>query len=73
MQSLNELGRRIEMLLHRRRFRADLEEEMQLHIDLRQQPARAGTSASGAGDLKYALTRGAYWSLLFSRTGSSTS
>jgi putative ABC transport system permease protein len=37
MDWLKELGRRIGMLLHRRRFRADLEEEMQLHLDLRQQ------------------------------------
>jgi hypothetical protein len=32
-------------------------------------PARAGTSASGAGDLKYAQTRGSYWSLLVSQNG----
>jgi predicted permease len=37
MNWLRELGRRIGMLLHRRQFRADLEEEMQLHLDLRQQ------------------------------------
>lgn len=37
MEWLKEFGRRIGMLLHRHRFRAELEEEMQLHIDLRQQ------------------------------------
>src|SRR5580698_987528 len=37
MDCLNELRRRVEMLLHPRRFRADLEEEMRLHLDLRQQ------------------------------------
>ena len=36
MNWLRELGRRIGMLPHRRQFRADLEEEMQLHLDLRQ-------------------------------------
>jgi predicted permease len=37
MEWLGELGRRIGMLLNRRKFRADLEQEMQLHMDLRQQ------------------------------------
>ncbi|MGB6688818.1 MAG: ABC transporter permease, partial [Terracidiphilus sp.] len=37
MEWLGELGRRIAMLFHRRQFRADLEDEMRLHIDLRQQ------------------------------------
>jgi predicted permease len=37
MNWLKELRRRIAMLLDRHRFRADLEEEMQLHLDLRQQ------------------------------------
>jgi hypothetical protein len=32
--------------------------------------AGAGESASGAGDLKYAQTRGAYWSSLVSQNGS---
>src|SRR5579863_7983534 len=36
MESLRELWRRIAMLLHPRRFRADLEEEMRLHLELRQ-------------------------------------
>ena len=37
MAWLTELGRRISMLFRRRQFRADLEDEMRLHIDLRQQ------------------------------------
>ena len=37
MDWLKEFTRRIHMLLHRRQFRADLDEEMQLHLDLRQQ------------------------------------
>ena len=37
MDWLKEFARRIHMLLHRRQFRADLDEEMQLHLDLRQQ------------------------------------
>jgi predicted permease len=40
MEWLGEMGRRIGMLLHRRQFRADLEEEMQLHLDLRAQDLR---------------------------------
>ena len=43
MDWLKELARRFHMLLHRRQFRADLDEEMQLHLDLRQQQqAEAG-------------------------------
>jgi predicted permease len=37
MNWLRELARRLHMLLHRRQFDADLEEEMRLHLDLRQQ------------------------------------
>jgi predicted permease len=37
MDGLRELWRRIAMLLHPRRFRADLDEEMRLHLELRQQ------------------------------------
>jgi len=49
MEWLKELGRRISMLLHRRQFRADLEEEMQLHLELRQQEQmEAGMSADKA-------------------------
>ena len=37
MNWLRELGRRIRMLAHRRQFDADLEEEMRLHLEMRQQ------------------------------------
>jgi predicted permease len=37
MNWLRELGRRIRMLTNRRQFDADLEEEMRLHLELRQQ------------------------------------
>ena len=37
MNWLRELARRLRMLMHRRQFDADLEEEMQLHLELRQQ------------------------------------
>jgi putative ABC transport system permease protein len=37
MDRLLELARRLSMLLHRRQFDADLEEEMRLHLELRQQ------------------------------------
>jgi predicted permease len=37
MNWLRELGRRIRFLAHRRQFDADLEEEMRLHLELRQQ------------------------------------
>jgi len=37
MNWLRELGRRIWMLAHRRQFDADLEEEMRLHVEIRQQ------------------------------------
>ena len=37
MDWLRELGRRLKMLVHRRQFDADLEEEMRLHLELRQQ------------------------------------
>lgn len=35
MNWLSELARRLNMLLQRRRFDADLEEEMRLHLELR--------------------------------------
>ena len=45
MDSLRELGRRLWMLMRRRQFDADLEEEMRLHLELRQQDQiRAGLS-----------------------------
>ena len=37
MDWLSELGRRLWMLVHRRQFDADLEEEMRLHLELREQ------------------------------------
>ncbi len=37
MNWLRELGRRMWMLVHRRQFDADLEEEMRLHLEMRQQ------------------------------------
>jgi len=49
MNWLRELGRRLNMLLHRRQFDADLEEEMRLHLELRgEQQAESGTEASEA-------------------------
>ena len=37
MNWLREVTRRLRMLMHRRQFDADLAEEMQLHLELRQQ------------------------------------
>jgi hypothetical protein len=37
MNWLRELARRLSMLMHRRQFDTDLEEEMRLHLELRQQ------------------------------------
>jgi predicted permease len=37
MNWVDEVGRRLRMLVHRRQFDADLEEEMRLHLELRQQ------------------------------------
>ena len=37
MDWLREFARRLSMLIHRRQFDADLEEEMRLHLELRQQ------------------------------------
>ena len=55
MEWLGELWRRIGMLLHRERFRADLDEEMRLHMDLRQkQQAEQGMSEV---DARYAARR----------------
>ncbi len=49
MEWIQELGRRIVMLFHRGRFRAELEEEMRLHIDLRQrQQAERGLNEDEA-------------------------
>lgn len=44
-----EIKRRLEMLLHRGKFQRDLDEELQLHLDLRvQQQREAGLSAASA-------------------------
>src|ERR1700688_1526996 len=49
MKWLTEMARRLTMLLHRRQFDADLEEEMRLHLELRQQEhVDAGMSAEDA-------------------------
>ena len=48
MSMPGEILRRLQMLLHRGRFQADLEEEMQLHLDLRQQQHIAAGSAPDA-------------------------
>src|SRR5580658_3269408 len=37
MNKMHELLRRLRMLFHRRQFQADLEEEMRLHLELREQ------------------------------------
>jgi hypothetical protein len=37
MDWLRELARRLSMLMHRRQFDADLEEEVRLHLELRQE------------------------------------
>jgi putative ABC transport system permease protein len=49
MNWLREVARRLGMLVHRRQFDADLEEEMQLHLELRQQEnLESGMSADSA-------------------------
>jgi predicted permease len=49
-----ELLRRIRMLFHRNRFQSDLEEEMRLHLDLREQEQReAGLSRQAAHQAAY--------------------
>ena len=55
MGSVSELVRRIGMLLNRKRLRADLDDEMQLHMELRQeQQAEQGASEE---DARYAARR----------------
>src|SRR5262249_34488298 len=50
MNWLRELARRLHMLLHRRQFDEDLEEEMRLHMELRQEEQRkAGMIEDDAG------------------------
>jgi predicted permease len=49
MDWLRELARRLNMLLHRRQFEADLEEEMRLHLELRQEEhLQSGMTADDA-------------------------
>ncbi|HUJ31756.1 MAG TPA: ABC transporter permease [Candidatus Acidoferrum sp.] len=49
MNWLREVARRLRMLVHRRQFDADLEEEMQLHLELRQQEhLESGMTADSA-------------------------
>jgi len=44
----------VRMLFHRRRFQADLEEEMRLHLELRaQEHAENGLGAEGARHMAY--------------------
>ena len=56
MQRLLELFRRIRMLLHRGQFQSDLEEEMRLHLDLREQEqCEVGLSRHAAHHAAYDL------------------
>ncbi len=49
MDWLRELARRLSMLMHRRQFDADLEEEVRLHLELRQQEKlQSGMTADDA-------------------------
>ena len=49
MDWLREVARRLGMLIHRREFDADLEEEMRLHLELRQQEeVQSGMTAEDA-------------------------
>ncbi len=55
MEWLSEISRRIEMLLNRKRFRAELDDEMRLHMELRQEwHIEKGESADEA---RYAARR----------------
>jgi predicted permease len=54
MQRLLELFRRIRMLVHRDQFQSELEEEMRLHLDLREQEhCEAGLSRPAAHQAAY--------------------
>ena len=49
MDWLRELARRLRVLIHRRQFDADLEEEMRLHLELRQEEQlQSGMTADDA-------------------------
>jgi hypothetical protein len=56
MRWLRELARRLTMLTHRRRFDAELEEEMRLHLELRKQDHLE--SGMTADDAQAAARRG---------------
>ena len=54
MSETRELWRRVRMLFRRRRFQADLEEEMQLHLELRtREHAENGLSEEAARQMAY--------------------
>jgi macrolide transport system ATP-binding/permease protein len=54
MSKARELWRRVRMLFHRRRFQAELEEEMRLHLELRaQEHAENGLGAEAARRTAY--------------------
>jgi macrolide transport system ATP-binding/permease protein len=54
MSEARELWRRVRMLFHRRRFQAELEEEMRLHLELRaQEHAENGLGAEAARRMAY--------------------
>ena len=54
MSEARELWRRVRMLFHRRRFQADLEDEMRLHLELRtQEHAENGLSPEEARRMAY--------------------
>src|SRR5579863_4336054 len=54
MSEARELWRRVRMLFHRRRFQADLEDEMRLHLELRtQEHAENWLSAEEARRMAY--------------------
>ena len=55
MHMLRELARRLNMLLHRRQFDADLEDEIRLHLELRQQQHL--DSGMPHEDARYAASR----------------
>jgi predicted permease len=48
MNWLREVARRLKMLMHRQQFDADLEEEIRLHLELRQQDLESGMNADDA-------------------------
>jgi len=49
MNAIREFLRRLRMLFHRRQFQADLEEEIRLHLDLREEEqTEAGVAAAAA-------------------------